>query len=130
MGGAALSAVRSGAPLTREGDGERGMPRGRRSNGPTRCCTNTICTRDGRGGLLGRASENAPLMALRAFFGRPHTATRTKSLFSLACTGCREEMKAGVPRAAAVCMQWRELPRYSRAFHPLPLPGGHPCPSA
>jgi len=84
VGGAALSAVRSGAPLTREGDGEGEMPRGGRSNCPTRCCTNTICTRDGRGELLGRTSENAPLMAPRAFFGCPHTVTRTKPLLSLA----------------------------------------------
>jgi len=39
-------------------------------------------------------------------------------------------MKAGFPRAAAVYMQWRDLSRYARAFHPLPLPSGHPCPPA
>jgi len=39
-------------------------------------------------------------------------------------------MKAGFPRAAAEYMQWRDLPRYARVFHPLPLPSGHPFHSA
>jgi len=130
VGGAALSAMRSGAPLTGKGEGEGGMPRGRRSNRLTRCRTNTNCKRDGRGGLLGRASDNSPLMASRAFFGRPHTATRTKLRFLLACTVCSDEMKAGFPRAAAVYRPWRDLPPSARVFHPLPLPSGHPCPPA
>jgi len=87
VGGAAPPAVRSGAALTGEGERGGGMPRGRRSNRPTRCCTNTICTRDGRGGLLGRACENSPLMAPRAFLGRPHTATRTKPPFFIGLYG-------------------------------------------
>jgi len=107
VGGAAPPAVRSGAALTGgggrggggpraggrgaalTGGGERGggMPRGRRSNRPTRCCTNTMCTRDGRGGLMVRASYNSPLMAPRAFLGRPHTATRTKPPFFIGLYG-------------------------------------------